>query len=69
MNSQADPPAPAGIMLFSGDQLHATIANISDATRYSIDSAQSTLRKCETVAALHADVACAGTAQEAMPLS
>jgi len=30
-------PPVGGIMLFSGDQLHASIANTTDTTRYSID--------------------------------
>lgn len=30
-------PAPAGIMLFSGAQLHSTVPNTSDRTRFSID--------------------------------
>lgn len=30
-------PPVGGIMLFSGDQLHATIPNTSEVTRYSID--------------------------------
>lgn len=55
-------PPVGGIMLFSGDQLHASIPNTSDATRYSIDFR--TVHEADVRdgrGAPRADVACAGT--------
>ena len=52
-----------GVMLFSGDQLHATIPNTSEFTRYSIDfrTANETDVRSRRGAPC-ADVACTGTA-------
>lgn len=56
-------PPVGGIMLFSGDQLHATIPNTSSVTRYSIDFR--TVHEADVRSgrgAPRADVACIGTA-------
>ena len=56
-------PPVGGIMLFSGDQLHASIPNTSSVTRYSIDFR--TVHAADVHAgrgAPRADVACVGTA-------
>lgn len=56
-------PPVGGIMLFSGDQLHATIPNTSSVTRYSIDFR--TVHAADVRSGLgapRADVACTGTA-------
>jgi hypothetical protein len=55
-------PPVGGIMLFSGDQLHATIPNTSGLTRYSVDFR--TVHDADVYAAQGApgvDVACTGT--------
>lgn len=55
-------PPVGGIMLFSGDQLHATVPNTSPATRYSIDFR--TVDALDVVAGVGAparDVQCRGT--------
>jgi hypothetical protein len=55
-------PPVGGLMLFSGDQLHATIPNTSDATRYSIDFRTVDITDVRSGAgAPRADVACTGT--------
>ncbi|HEX8519188.1 MAG TPA: hypothetical protein VF667_06320, partial [Pseudonocardia sp.] len=52
-----------GIMLFSGDQLHASIPNTSAVTRYSIDFRTVHVDDVHAgVGAPVADVACTGTA-------
>ena len=56
-------PPLGGIMLFSGDQLHASIPNTSGTTRYSIDFR--TVHVDDVLAGVGApvaDVACTGTA-------
>lgn len=56
-------PPVGGIMLFSGDQLHASLPNTSGRTRYSIDFR--TVNAADVingVGAPVADVACTGTA-------
>jgi hypothetical protein len=56
-------PPLGGIMLFSGDQLHASIPNTSGITRYSIDFRTVHLDDVHAgVGAPVADVACTGTA-------
>lgn len=56
-------PPVGGIMLFSGDQLHATIPNTSRRSRYSIDFRTVHAADVESGAgAPRADVACVGTA-------
>jgi hypothetical protein len=56
-------PPLGGIMLFSGDQLHASIPNTSGITRYSIDFRTVHLDDIHAgVGAPVADVACTGTA-------
>jgi len=56
-------PPLGGIMLFSGDQLHASIPNTSGITRYSIDFRTVHVDDVhEGVGAPVADVACTGTA-------
>jgi hypothetical protein len=56
-------PPLGGIMLFSGDQLHASIPNTSGLTRYSIDFRTVHVDDVHTgVGAPLADVACTGTA-------
>ncbi len=56
-------PPVGGIMLFSGDQLHATVPNTSDATRYSIDFRTVHLADVHSGrGAPGVDVACTGTA-------
>jgi hypothetical protein len=55
-------PPVGGVMLFSGDQLHATIPNATTATRYSVDFR--TVHAADVLAgrgAPVADVACTGT--------
>jgi hypothetical protein len=55
-------PPVGGVMLFSGDQLHATIPNSSNMTRYSIDFRTVNLTDLrEGRGAPRADVACIGT--------
>jgi hypothetical protein len=56
-------PPVGGVMLFSGDQLHASIPNTSSATRYSIDfRTVHTSDVRDGTGAPCADVRCAGTA-------
>jgi hypothetical protein len=56
-------PPLGGIMLFSGDQLHASIPNTSGLTRYSIDFRTVHVDDVHAgVGAPVADVACTGTA-------
>lgn len=56
-------PPLGGIMLFSGDQLHASIPNTSGVTRYSIDFRTVHVDDVHAgVGAPVADVACTGTA-------
>ena len=56
-------PPLGGIMLFSGDQLHASIPNTSGITRYSIDFRTVHIDDVRAgVGAPVADVACTGTA-------
>lgn len=56
-------PPVGGIMLFSGDQLHATIPNRTPVTRYSIDFRTVNVADVhEGRGAPRADVACVGTA-------
>src|SRR6478735_7182436 len=56
-------PPLGGIMLFSGDQLHASIPNTSGMTRYSIDFRTVHVDDVHAgVGAPVADVACTGTA-------
>jgi len=56
-------PPVGGIMLFSGDQLHASIPNTSGVTRYSIDFRTVHVDDVHAgVGAPVADVACTGTA-------
>jgi len=56
-------PPLGGIMLFSGDQLHASIPNTSGITRYSIDFRTVHVDDVHAgVGAPVADVACTGTA-------
>ncbi|WP_298798133.1 hypothetical protein [Pseudonocardia sp. 73-21] len=56
-------PPVGGIMLFSGDQLHASIPNRTPATRYSIDFRTVNVTDVrEGRAAPRADVECVGTA-------
>ncbi|NMH98512.1 hypothetical protein [Pseudonocardia acidicola] len=56
-------PPVGGIMLFSGDQLHASIPNTSGRTRYSIDFRTVDVADVHSgVGAPRADVACTGTA-------
>jgi hypothetical protein len=56
-------PPLGGIMLFSGDQLHASIPNTSAVTRYSIDFRTVHVDDVHAgVGAPVADVACTGTA-------
>ncbi len=56
-------PPLGGIMLFSGDQLHASIPNTSGITRYSIDFRTVHVDDVRAgVGAPVADVACTGTA-------
>lgn len=56
-------PPVGGIMLFSGDQLHASIPNSTTATRYSIDFRTVNVPDVrEGRGAPRADVACVGTA-------
>jgi hypothetical protein len=55
-------PPLGGVMLFSGDQLHASIPNTSGVTRYSIDFRTVDLRDVRSGrGAPVADVACTGT--------
>ena len=56
-------PPVGGIMLFSGDQLHASITNTSAATRYSVDFRTVHIADVRTGnGAPCADVRCVGTA-------
>jgi hypothetical protein len=56
-------PPQGGIMLFSGDQLHASIPNTSGLTRYSIDFRTVHVDDVHAgVGAPMPDVACTGTA-------
>jgi hypothetical protein len=56
-------PPVGGIMLFSGDQLHASIANTSTATRYSVDFRTVHIADVrDGNGAPCADVRCVGTA-------
>ena len=56
-------PPVGGVMLFSGDHLHATIPNTSSSTRYSIDFRTVNVADVhEGRGAPRADVACIGTA-------
>lgn len=56
-------PPVGGVMLFSGDQLHATIPNTSAVTRYSIDFRTVDLNDLRTgTGAPIVDVRCTGTA-------
>jgi len=56
-------PPVGGVMLFSGDQLHATIPNTSAASRYSVDFRTVNVADVGSGrGAPAADVACAGTA-------
>ncbi|MEN3303695.1 hypothetical protein [Pseudonocardia sp.] len=56
-------PPVGGIMLFSGDQLHASLPNLSGRTRYSIDFRTVAVPDVHAkVGAPMADVACTGTA-------
>lgn len=56
-------PPVGGIMLFSGDQLHASIANVTDLTRYSIDFRTVSIADVHSGrAAPRVDVRCTGTA-------
>lgn len=56
-------PPVGGMMLFSGDQLHASIPNRTDATRYSIDFRTVHLSDVRSGrGAPRADVRCVGTA-------
>lgn len=55
-------PPVGGVMLFSGDQLHATIPNSSSATRYSIDFRTVHVTDVRNgTGAPRVDVRCAGT--------
>ncbi len=56
-------PPVGGIILFSGDQLHATIPNTSGVTRYSIDFRTVDISDVrDSRGAPRVDVACVGTA-------
>jgi hypothetical protein len=56
-------PPQGGFMMFSGDQLHASIPNTSGMTRYSIDFRTVQVDDVHAgVGAPVADVACTGTA-------
>jgi hypothetical protein len=56
-------PPVGGIMLFSGDQLHASISNVTDATRYSIDFRTVSINDVRSGReAPRVDVRCTGTA-------
>lgn len=56
-------PPVGGIMLFAGDQLHASIPNTSDVTRYSVDFRTVHIADVRGgQGAPGVDVACAGTA-------
>jgi hypothetical protein len=56
-------PPVGGIMLFSGDHLHASIPNLTDSTRYSIDFRTVTITDVRSGrGAPRVDVRCAGTA-------